>query len=265
MRLAWITDPHLDFVGASICRELAEEVRALEAEGVLLGGDIAESRSLPSRLWAFAEAAQVPVWFVLGNHDYYRSSVADVRVVVRTLCENSPWLHWLPAEGLVLLTEASALVGHGGFGDARNGLGAESQVELSDFDLIADLAGLAPRDRAERLRALADDGADLLRRSLEGLHPGVRRVVVLTHVPPFPEAAWHDGRPCTDAWLPYFSCRAIGDVLLAFAASRPDVVIQVLCGHTHSDGSARLLPNLGARCSGASYGAPRVSGLFDVR
>ncbi len=35
-----------------------------------------------------------------------------------------------------------------------------------------------------------------------------------TYIPPFREAAWYEGRPSADDYLPFFSCKAVGDVLL---------------------------------------------------
>ena len=36
----------------------------------------------------------------------------------------------------------------------------------------------------------------------------------------------------------------MGDALRAAAASAPQVRIEVLCGHTHGEGHAKILPNL---------------------
>ena len=54
------------------------------------------------------------------------------------------------------------------------------------------------------------------------------------------EAAWYDGRPSTDDYLPFFACKAAGDVLWKVAKSNPKCPILVLCGHTPGGGQVRF-------------------------
>jgi len=72
-------------------------------------------------------------------------------------------------------------------------------------------------------------------------------VIVLTHVLPFKESCWHEGEITADDWLPHFSCKAVGDVLIEFMAGAPDKQLTVLCDHTQSSGSCQVLPNLKVR------------------
>ena len=90
------------------------------------------------------------------------------------------------------------------------------------------------------------------------------RVVVVTHVPPFRAAAWHQGRPSHDDWLPWFSCRAVGEVLLRCARRNPTVEFLVLCGHTHGSGVYSPAENVTVHTAEAEYGAPRVQCVFDL-
>ncbi len=64
------------------------------------------------------------------------------------------------------------------------------------------------------------------------------------HIPPFREAAWYRGRPSNDDFLPFFSCEAVGDVLLETARSHPKCNFLVLCGHTHGGGEIEVAENL---------------------
>jgi hypothetical protein len=86
-------------------------------------------------------------------------------------------------------------------------------------------------------------------------------VLFLTHVPPFRDACWHEGKISDDEWLPYFTCKAAGDALVEVMRARPDRTMTVLCGHTHSPGNAQILPNLKVRTGGATYGSPRVESV----
>jgi 3',5'-cyclic-AMP phosphodiesterase len=87
---------------------------------------------------------------------------------------------------------------------------------------------------------------------------------VATHVPPFREACWHEGKLSNADWLPHFSCKAVGEALRRAAKAHPDRKIRVLCGHTHGAGTAEILPNLKVFTGGAEYGEPAVQGVFEL-
>ena len=267
MKLAWATDIHLNFVSDAETARFCDRIAQSEAEAVLLGGDIGEASGLDASLSQLAATLQRPIYFVLGNHDYYGSHVQTVRKGVVAL--TSPWLHWLPAVGVVPLSPDTALVGHGGWGDARAGDFDGSTAVLSDYLLIGDLREATPGhvdnpasildDKpalARVMRALGDDAAAAVAPPLEKAAATARRVLCLTHVPPFSEACWHEGKTSHEHWLPMFTCQAVGEVLHAAARDHPQCQFTVLCGHTHGSGQARLLPNLMTYTRGARYGSP---------
>src|SRR4051794_19629524 len=96
-RLAWLTDLHLTFLRQAGLRAFLESLP--EADAYLITGDIGEAHDVTAHLRAFAERG--PVFFVLGNHDFYRGSIADVRAEVRGLCREVPNLRWMPDAGVV--------------------------------------------------------------------------------------------------------------------------------------------------------------------
>ena len=51
-----------------------------------------------------AELTAVPVYFVLGNHDFYRGSIASTRRVVGFVVSDTPGLVYLSHAGVVELT-----------------------------------------------------------------------------------------------------------------------------------------------------------------
>ena len=77
---------------------------------------------------------------------------------------------------------------------------------------------------------------------------------MLTHVPPFREACWHGGGISDEEWLPGFTCKAIGDLLMEAAESNRDCGVTVLCGHTHGTGYVQIRPNLEVHTAEAQYG-----------
>ncbi len=91
-----------------------------------------------------------------------------------------------------------------------------------------------------------------------------REILVLSHVPPFREAAWHQGRPSDEDFLPFFACHATGEVLITEAERRPECSITVLCGHTHGIGTSQIRPNLVVHTTGAEYGHPQFHDLARI-
>ena len=258
MQLAWLTDVHLNFLTAPARRAFAADVVRTGADGVVVTGDIAEADSLAPLLEELADIVTRPVWFVLGNHDFYGGTVAGVRDEAQRLTRRHEWLRWLPACGVVRISDDTALLGHDGWGDARLGNVDGTPIELSDFFAIGDLRGLSRAARHAALRLLGDEAARSVADQLAAALAWARHVVVATHVPPFREACWHEGRVSDDDWLPYFACAAVGAVLREQMARCPDATATVLCGHTHGGGEVDILPNLRVLTGGAEYGAPVV-------
>src|SRR6476620_10958488 len=101
LRLAWLTDIHLNFVDLSRVDGLCRRMRDEGTDGVLISGDIAEAPDVGVYLEYLDRQLDRPIFFVLGNHDFYRGSIAQVRSQVADLCAQSPRLHWLNGTGVV--------------------------------------------------------------------------------------------------------------------------------------------------------------------
>jgi len=89
-----------------------------------------------------------------------------------------------------------------------------------------------------------------------------QHVILATHVPPFREACWHQGKISDGDWLPHFTCQAVGDVLLEVMKENPDRHLTVLCGHTHGGGEAQVLPYLKVLTGAARYGRPALHNVI---
>ncbi len=263
-RLAWATDVHLNFLDKGGVEAFANALKSQGADAVILTGDIAEAPTLEPLLNAVARLIGVPIYFVLGNHDYYRSSIAAVRARMVELNKSSKLLRWLPDLGVVHLTPGIGLVGVDGWSDARYGSYEKSPVMLNDFFHIEELTGLDKEARRRKLNQLGDDEAARLRGPLWEALERYEKALVAVHVPPFKEATWHEGKVSNDDYLPHFSCRAVGDVLLEAARAFPKRKIRVLCGHTHGFGKVEVLPNLAVVTGAAEYGEPKVQGVFEL-
>lgn len=264
MRVVWATDIHLNFLEAEGRASFFSSIRDRRPDAVFVTGDIAEAPSLHAHLDEMRRAIQVPLYFVLGNHDFYYGSISQVRKHLENWCQVQPGLIYLSTAGLIELTSTTVLVGHDGWGDGRYGNYHLSPVRLSDQELIADFQDLDREAVLVKLHALGDEAGSYLRLGLDNALASYRHVICLTHVPPFKEACWYQGKMGTDDWLPYFACQAVGDVLLNVTRERPDCHITVLCGHTHHSGIAQLRPNLQVMTGSAEYGAPRIQETFEL-
>ncbi len=264
LRLAWATDIHMNCVDGPATEAFVKAMRQ-GGDVVLLGGDISESHDVCDWLERLGQSLERPICFVLGNHDYYMGDIEGTRGAVASFADKSPAVTWLGAGQVVKLGPSTALVGHGGWGDARLGDFMGTPVRLNDHRLIKDLSGLPRAVLKQRLHDLGTQAADALSPALERAARWAEHVLVLTHVPPFLEACWHEGQISGPQWAADFTCQATGDALLQSAAAHPNVFFEVLCGHTHSPGHVSMRPNLKVITAGAVYGHPKLAATIAVR
>jgi predicted phosphohydrolase len=264
MNLAWLTDVHLNFLDHGAVEAFVRTLAAMDCDGILLSGDLGEAPDVVSYLNKLNIAFPGPIYFVLGNHDFYRGSIAGVRESIADLHNRGSNLHYLPLAGVVRLTDKTCLVGADGWGDGRLGDYWSRKVSLNDWRLIEEFDWLNDQKRLDKLMELGDESAAHLRTVLPEALKRYEHVLVVTHVPPFKESCWHEGRISDDDWLPHFACKAVGDILLDTMKRWPDRQMTVYCGHTHSSGEAVILPNLQVFTGGAEYGRPAVQKLIEV-
>jgi Icc-related predicted phosphoesterase len=264
MRLGWITDPHLNFVRPHERTDFYARLRRESLDALLVGGDIGEADSAGLFLSEIEHALNIPIYFVLGNHDFYRGSIHEVRARLAGQAAASRWLRWLPASGVVQLTPHTALVGHDSWADGRIGDFFRSEVMLNDYVLIEELRIPEKAHRYAKLNALGDEAANFLDTRVREAVSRSKKILVLTHVPPFREACWHEGRVSDSDYLPHFACKAVGERLEAIMRDHPSRHMTVFCGHTHSSGEAQILDNLRVVTGGAQYGHPILQGVVEV-
>ncbi len=263
MRLLWITDIHLNFIPTPRRQAFYAHIRETQSDAVILGGDIGEADSSPLLLREMALALPIPIYFVLGNHDFYHGSLAEVRKAIGKLCAGVPNLHWLSTSDVVSLTPHTALIGHDSWADGRCGDFDRSEVVLNDYLLIKELRNLTRNRRFAKLNDLGDEAAGFLEARARQALKTHNRVIVLTHVPPFRGACWHEGQISADDWLPHFACQAVGERLAALMEKHPANCMEIYCGHTHSPGLYTPLANLTVHTGAAAYGQPVVQRIIE--
>ncbi|GJL54957.1 MAG: 2,3-bisphosphoglycerate-independent phosphoglycerate mutase [Nitrospirales bacterium] len=264
MRIAWATDIHLNFLNEQKRETFFHSTLEHNSDAVFITGDIAEAPTLSFHLQEMVEFIQQPLYFVLGNHDYYYGAITSVRNATEKLCVSQQNLTYLTGNRVIELTKKTALVGHDGWGDGRLGNIEQTSVRLNDFRLIEELTGLEYRKLIGKLRELGDEAAALIQDTLSNALDTYDHVIFLTHVPPFKESCWYEGRVGNDDWLPFFTCKAVGDVLYELMKCRTHSRLTVLCGHTHNEGIAQILPNLRVVTGSADYGVPHVQEVLEI-
>jgi len=175
MKLNILSDLHLGVSGLERPRN--------DADVVVLAGDIARPREAAS--WALG--FDKPVLYVLGNHEFYGSSIDGAAAELKRLCAGSH-VHVLDNDEVVIdgvrflgstLWTDFMLFGHG---DERTAAVAEALRLMRDFSRIrigdAASALFTPADSA----ALFERHAEWLDRRLDAPHAGA--TVVITHHAP---------------------------------------------------------------------------------
>ena len=264
MRLIWLTDIHLNFLSDEETDNFLSSVRAAEPDAILLTGDIGEANSVMPILEKLDAAWQRPLYFVLGNHDFYGGSITGVRAEVTALGRKRPNLRYLTALDVIELTPTVGLIGDDGWADARLGDYERSLVMMNDYRLIAELAPLSKQNRWPKLKELGDQSAQHIRRVLPQALAKYPRVILGTHLPPLRDACWHEGQVSNDEWLPHFTCKAIGDAILEIMRESPQKKLVIYCGHTHSPGICQPLPNVTIHTGSAEYGFPKVQQVIEL-
>lgn len=259
----WVTDPHLNHCDRDQIIAFFDLINAQQPKALWITGDFSESTHLFGFLHEFVHAISCPIYFVLGNHDFYFGSIHRIRQQVEEFCLATPNAVYLTGAQPVQLNEGLALIGDDGWADGRIGDYERSTVMMHDYKLIEELKDVSKEQRWTLLKGLGDAAAKRVEMALSEALQLADHVVLLTHVPPLREACWHEGRISDDEWAPHFTCQAIGDVILEVMFARPDKQLTVLCGHTHGGGTTEPATNIKIFTGPAEYGSPGITGIFD--
>lgn len=280
-KYVWCTDIHLDFIDKPEAPGLIEQAFARpiaeqQSNGVFLTGDISLAPDIVRHLKLIHSVVRKPIYFVCGNHDFYGGSIKGTREQLSLLMNENPDIKYMSALPFVSLTKNTALVGHDGWYDAYHGDFSRSNVVMSDWFKIHDFvnAGVlttgiyGPRPNmslaAGLARSIASEGAQHVLNNAMLAAKSHKTVVVLTHVPPFPEAHSFEGKGASLTGLPWYTSKMMGDALQQVAQNNPSTRFDVFCGHTHGLNDVQISDNLFCHVGGAEYGNPTHQGLIQV-
>lgn len=275
IKLAWISDCHFDHLRDQEVLNFITEVES-QCDMVTISGDIAHYPTTNKYMNMFTK----PVYYVLGNHDYYGGYYLKVRsnVTAKT---------YLTYSNGCLLSDRTAIVGVDGWADARAGDITKSYVRLNDsthnetlrFALDRVHARYAEKYNnntdyskwmsarwkagqkvlARKMSELSDADTELLVKQLDNIlsNEDVNHIIVVTHVPPFEQACVYEGRITGPNFLPFYCNAGLGDTLKNYIRKYYNVKFTILCGHTHNYCLYSIYENMDLRVAKAIYGMPR--------
>lgn len=262
-KLAWATDLHLVFLRGGAQLAFIESLAQTDADAIAITGDISDGRWLGRHLSMIAERVQKPIFVILGNHDRYHTTFDEAEEQTARVVALHPHVHRLTGNEIFDLNGKSALIGIDGWADGKSGSGQESPVILNDSVMIADFATLTREEGWRQMEELSQASAATIQPTLDSAMRSFAEVFLLTHVPPLPEAAWHEGGMSEPDFLPHFCNARLGEVLRAACVRHPGSKLTVLCGHTHGAG-VHSEGNLTILTAGAAYGNPRIDRVLAI-
>ena len=262
--ILWLSDLHLDQAEPQKVDILLDEIAGSEYSALVVSGDTTSSaRSLSKHLRQLASASNRAIYLVLGNHEFHGGSIDSVEREVTDLCRRVKNLHHLEGNEVIPLSQNTALVGHRGWADARAGWGKRTIVPSRDHHSIEDFKMLSRQELFSKMESLGRESARSFRKTLPYALSVYQNLVILTHVPPFPETAYFRRRPCGPTHLPHFTNLSAGLTIRGIARKFPHRFISVLSGHTHGQFRTNILNNLEARVGQARRGNPVIQAILE--
>jgi predicted phosphohydrolase len=242
-------------------KEFCGEINAQNPDCVVITGDISIATMIETHLeWLEEFIPRIPIYFVLGNHDYYDGSIAGVRSRLEDYNKTTGRLIWLTSAGVIPLTEKTALVGHDGWYDGGYSNWFKSRLVMAEYHIVREFRFKVPQVVFETLQELAGQCASHIDTHVQSAAKTHQNVLFATHVPAFRNNSRAPDRSLSDSsWLPNMSSKKAGDALLRAADAFPDVQFTCLSGHTHTAWEERYLFNLRELTGASDYGNPATS------
>ncbi|QBR82887.1 metallophosphoesterase [Legionella israelensis] len=268
MKLTWVTDIHLNFLTDNARKAFYKSIVSTQSDAVLISGDIAEAPGVNDYLIEMEKSIKKPIYFVLGNHDYYHGEISEVRKKVTSLCKLNENLFWLPAYSPQQLNDEVILLGQDGWADGRLGDYTHSRLEMNDSRLIENLSHKRKQGKVQllkKMQQLADADALQLKDELKkALRQQPAKIIILTHIPPFKEASHPRYLIKKEHWWPFYCSKIMGETIDQIAMKHSSVEYLVLCGHSHRKADFHPLDNLTIRTGQAEYFHPEIQDILSV-
>lgn len=262
-KCAWLSDTHLNLLETEETLAFVRHLNSKKSDAIFLSGDISSGFEVINGLTTLAEHYLGDIYFVLGNHDYYKLFISETRDMVRDLCLKYSNLHYLTSDRFQSLGNSTAIVGDDGWYDGlwRNPL--TSFIFAWDWYLIKDFRSLfSTSERLAFMRELATEAVLRVQEKLEAAFRTHDKVYLLLHVPPWPGK---NSSKILDAfWKPYNSSKLMAVFLEDFMSTRNHKQLIILSGHTHIRRREIISSNIELRVAEADFGSPQVEDFIFI-
>jgi hypothetical protein len=142
--------------------------------------------------------------------------------------------------------------------------GGRYTFELADFSYIDELKHLTRNQIQGFMVNLGNMLANNIKDVLSKAFLKYKNVIMVTHVPPFPEVCLFNNGPSEIEALPFFCNKQMGDVLLDVMEEHKDNNLTLLCGHTHSAAEKQIYDNFKVTVAWARYSNPKVFSYLEI-
>lgn len=204
--ILWVTDTHLD---TSNIATLIDAFKKKAPHAIFITGDIANG-NVVNILDLICQQINIPIYFVLGNSDHaYSTQITHVRQDLEKLSQKRGNLHYARTAPIMIQSERhhkTALVGFDGY---ANSWSVDPELKQNDGNMCQ--------------KTIED-----------AIAQGAKRIIILTHVPPFITDCWYKGKPSTLKQAQHYMSSQSGEIFSKLAKMHPDVTFIVYCGHTHN-------------------------------
>lgn len=270
MKILHMTDLHFDFMDGGKRLEFYHKINEINPDIITITGDIGNSRTVKNYLdEIFIHVDTKLIYYVLGNHDYYGSSIALVtEKLVRSHYSGEfsdpngsqltpAWVKEFSIKGNNLIFGINN-VADGKCGDLR-----KSNIYLNDYSYIEEYNVQNYKEVIPNLGKISADQLDL--RLSDYDLSSFENVIILMHVPPFSGASLSpNGYPSNSYWAPHFVNFTCGEVLDKYAKNNPNTNFIILSGHTHTQSTYKHSDNLVVYTGKGEYEKAMISGILEI-
>lgn len=246
----WATDIHLNYFSDEYISNFGKSLGTeYKAEGLIISGDISLGTKLERNLKTLSDAIQIPIYYVLGNHDYWYSSFEEIDSLLDSLSLDSGLIDL--NKNSIQINEDTILTGFTGWYDCKFGK-IDPEVKMSDWIKIADYKDKdyikVSQDRSEKYLSFED-------KALSFKDKNIKNQIIVTHFPPFEKLIKEKKEA-----KPFYGSSNAGQTLINVSKHYDKVIC--LSGHTHNRASYHR-KNLSCYVGEACRGKPSLAGIIN--
>lgn len=265
-KIGWLTDPHFDKCDIDYFYQISKKFKAENLDGLIITGDISEGGTTMLYLSFLEKLISKPIWFVLGNHDWYNVS-RDVgfELIKKYSNHNLIFLDDIP---FIKLNKTTCLIGGENWWDAffKQSFGLLDGMYMSeDYEKISFISPEKHESNPfSKIKLLAAIKSDVLIEKLINAFKIFDTVYLAVHVPPFKEGCLFSAIEMPENWLNHFCDHELGIKLKLLMKSYPEKELKILSGHTHSKSTKKIKQNIKQYVGASTLKKPKICDIIKL-